>query len=113
MDFIGEILVGPDSSGFTRQQWIDLIREHPNLVNPQPREGINPFTKERIIFPLRLDVAHVVVDGKTVGTMSWAEDDSMLINVYGESEAVVPVAHAVAKSLGGRFEAVSQSRSCP
>jgi hypothetical protein len=70
MDFIGEILVKPDSSGFTRQQWIDLIREHPNLVNPRPREGINPFTKELIIFPLRLDIARVVVDGKTVGSMS-------------------------------------------
>jgi hypothetical protein len=107
MDFIGEILVKPDSSGFTRQQWRDLIRIHPNLVAPRPREGINPFTKEPIIFPPRLDVAQVVVDGKTVGTMSWAEDDSTLINVYGEAEAVVPAAYDVAKSLGGRFEAAT------
>jgi hypothetical protein len=107
MDFIGEILVKPHSPGFTRQQWIDQIREHPNLVAPEPREAINPFTKERITIPPRLDVAQVVVDGKTIGSMSWAEDDSNLINVFGEPEAVVPVACDVAKSLGGRFEAAT------
>jgi hypothetical protein len=104
MDVIGKILVKPDSSGFTRKQWVDLIREHPNLVPPQPRERINPFTKERVTFPPPSDVAQVVVDGKIVGSMSWAEDDSKLINVFGEPEAVAPVAYDVAKSLGGRFE---------
>jgi hypothetical protein len=107
MDFIGEILIKPQSPGFTRQQWIDLIREHPSLVAPKPREAINPFTRERITIPPRSDVAHVVVDGKTVGSMSWAEDDSNLINAFGQSRSVVPVAYDVAKSLGGRFEAAT------
>ena len=104
MDFIGEISVEPRSTSFTKNQWIDVIRVHPNLVSIPPREGINPFTKERVTFPARLDAAHVVVDGKNVGSMSWAEDDSARIVVFGEPQSVLLVAHDVARSLGGRFE---------
>lgn len=43
-DFIGEIKRAPDPPGIDKQRWIDLIREHPNLVPPEPREAISPFT---------------------------------------------------------------------
>ena len=55
-----------------------------------------------IIQPLP-DVARVVIDGEKVGVMSWAMDDSNLINVFGEPQGVVPIAHEIAKALGGHF----------
>jgi hypothetical protein len=102
-DLIGEIVRSPDPPGINRQRWIDLIREHPNLVPPEPREGINPFTKQPMVIRPRSDVARVVVDGMEVGSISWAEDESNLIYVFGG--AVVPLAQEIAKVLGGRFRA--------
>ena len=102
-DFIGEIIREPDSPGIDNQSWIDMIREHPNLVPPEPREGINPFTKRAMVIRPRPDVARVVVDGKEVGAMDWSLDDSNLINVFGEPQVIVPLAHEIARSLGGRF----------
>jgi hypothetical protein len=55
----------------------------------------------------RPDVARVVVGGREVGSMSWAEDESNLINVFGEPQAVIPLAREVAESLGGRFREFS------
>jgi len=107
MDYVGEILGDPDSPEIDKQRWIDVIRDHPNLVPPQPRHAINPFTKQPMVLRPRPEVAHVVIDGKNVETMSWAEDDSNFINVFGESKAVIPVARDIARSLGGRFESVT------
>jgi hypothetical protein len=103
MNLIGEIVREPDPPGIDNRRWIDLIREHPNLVPPEAREATSPFTKRPMIIRPLPDVARVVVDGQEVGAMSWALDDSNLINVFGEPQAVVPLAHEVAKSLGGRF----------
>src|SRR3954470_24943411 len=76
MDFLGEIVREPDPPGIDNRRWIDLIREHPNLVPPEPREGINPFTKKSMVLRPRPDVARVIVDGQEVGSMNWAEDGS-------------------------------------
>jgi hypothetical protein len=107
MNFVGEIVNAVESPEIDRQQWITLISYHPNLVIGQPREMMNPFTRQPITLPPRRDVAHVIIDGKDVGLMSWAEDDSNLINVYGEPDFVIPVAEVVARSLGGRFKATT------
>ena len=106
MDYVGKIEGKPGSPKIDRQRWLDLIGDHPNLVPPQPRESINPFTKQPMAIRPRPDVAHVVIGGKNVGSLSWAEDDSNLINVMGEV-GVIPVARDIAKSLGGRFKAVA------
>jgi hypothetical protein len=104
-DIIGEIVREPDPPGIDNQRWIDLIRGHPNLVPPEPREAINPFTKKSMVIKPRPDVACVVVDGQEVGVMSWALDGSNLINVFGQPQTVVPLAREIAKALGGRFRA--------
>jgi hypothetical protein len=104
MGVIGEILREPDPPGISRQRWIDMIREHPNIEPPEPREGINPFTKEPMVIRPTPDVARVVVGGRKVGSMGWAHDGSNMIVVFGEPEAVVPLARDIAESLGGRFE---------
>jgi hypothetical protein len=103
MDFIGEILSEPARPVIEKQRWIDLIREHPNLDCVLPREGINPFTRKPMVIRARPDEARIVVDSKDVGSMSWAEDDSNLINVFGEAQVVIPLAHNIAEVLGGRF----------
>jgi hypothetical protein len=105
MDFIGEIVREPDPPGIDRQSWIGLIREHPNLVPPEPHEGINPFTKRPMVIKPLPDVARVIIDGQEVGSMSWSLDESNLINVFGQPQAVVLLAQDIAESLGGRFRA--------
>ncbi len=103
MDLIGEIVREPDPPGLDKRQWIDLIQKHPQLVALEPREAINPFTKKITIVPPRTDVARVLQDGDEIGLMSWAEDDSNLINVFGEAQAMIPLVIEVAGILGGRF----------
>jgi hypothetical protein len=105
MDFIGEIVREPDPPGIDNQRWIDLIREHSNLVPDEPREGINPFTKKPIVMKPRPGVARVIIDGQEVGSMSWTLDGSNLIDVFGQPQAVVPLALEIAEALGGRFRA--------
>jgi len=102
-DIIGEIVREPDAPGIDNRRWIDLIRAHPNLVPPEPREAISPFTKKRMVIKPLPDVARVIIDGEEVGTMSWSMDESNLIYVFGEPRRVVPLAQEIARSLGGRF----------
>lgn len=105
MDLIGENVREPDLPGIDNQRWIDLIREHPNLAQPEPREGISPFTKRSMVIKPLPDVARVIIDGQKVGSMSWALDDSNLIYVFGQLQAVVPLALGIAQVLGGHFRA--------
>jgi hypothetical protein len=110
MDFIGEIVREPDPPAIDCRRWNDLIREHPHLVPPEAHEATSPFTKTRMVIKSPPDVARVVVDGREVGTMSWSPDDSNMINVFGELEVVVPLAHEIARSLGGRFQQVASDK---
>ncbi len=107
-DIIGEIVREPDPPGIDNRRWIDLIRGHPNLVPPEPREAISPFTKKRMVIKPLPDVARVVIDGEEVGAMSWAMDDSNLIHVFGEPRRVVPLAQEIAMTLDGRFVAAGE-----
>jgi hypothetical protein len=104
MDYIGDIVSQPDSQEISRERWIALIRDHSCLVPPEPREGINPFTKKATTFRPPPDAARVVIAEKEVGSMSWAQDGSNLVCVFGVPELVVPLACEIAESLGGRFE---------
>jgi hypothetical protein len=106
-DVIGEIVREPDPPGIDNRRWIDLIREHPSLVPPEPRAMINPFSKRPMTIKPLPDVARIVVDGVEVGAMSWSLDDSNLIHAFGESESVAPLAHEIARSLGGQFREVA------
>src|SRR3954447_1777579 len=106
-DIIGEIVREPDPPGIDNRRWIDLIREHPNLVPPEPREAISPFTKKRMTIKPLPDVARVIIDGGALGAMSWSMDESNLIYVFGEPESVIPLAQEIARSLGGRFRATT------
>ena len=102
MDYLGEI--SSDLETIDRKLWLKVVREHPNLVAPKPKHGINPFTKEPMVFKARKDVAGVVIDGKDVGTIWWSENGSDCINVFGDTREVIAIAEDVAKRLGCRFE---------
>ncbi len=104
MEFIGQILSEPDPPGISKQRWVDLIREHPNLENVPPRQGINPFTREPMLYHARTDTARVVIGEREVGSMSWSQGESNSIDVSGERHVVVPLAHDIAGLLDARFE---------
>ena len=103
MRFLGSIASPPDPPGIDREQWIDLIVAHPNVVRFKDREGINPFTRAPMIFRAHTDSARVIIDGAEVGTMSWAQDGSHQIMVDGDPTLVEPVAFEVASKLGGIY----------
>jgi hypothetical protein len=50
------------------------------------------------------DAARTVIGEKQVGSMSWAQDGSNLICVFGGPEFMVTLACEIAEALGGRFE---------
>jgi hypothetical protein len=110
MEFIGQIVAEHDPPGISRPRWIELIREHPNLARFEPREAINPFTREPILVYTPGDTVRVVVDGQEVGSMGWSPDESLnLINVCGDPTVLFPLACAIAESLGGQFKAYESS----
>jgi len=103
MNLIGTISMKPDPPGVDKARWVEIIREHPNLALFEPSEGINPFTKEPMIFQPRPDTARVLVGGREVGKMSWGKRGANIIQVFGDVEDVGPIAHEVAASLGAQF----------
>jgi hypothetical protein len=105
MDPLGVIRAATDPPGISHERWIGLIREHPNLAPPEPRQLINPFTKAPTTIHPRPDVACVVLDGREVGRMSWSEEESNEVYVFGDEHPVVPLAREIAGRLGGSFEA--------
>lgn len=100
---VGEIVAAPDAEPFTLGDWIALV--HPSLVRPNRIHRVpNPFKPGTYMEVSSCrDIADVVVDGSTVGAMSWAEDDSDLINVWGDSTFPLSIARDVAAALGGQF----------
>jgi hypothetical protein len=103
-DHQGQIRGETDTSSIDRQRWVQLIAAHPKLMRPASRNATNPFTKKPVIIQPPEDTARVIVDGKVVGTMTWALDGSERIDVFGEPKSVIPVALEIARVLGGRFQ---------
>ena len=50
-----------------------------------------------------VDTVRVVVSGRDYGWMEWAQDDSPLINVWGDDRAIIPVAEELALMLSAQF----------
>lgn len=104
MEPIGMIVAESSTKPILSERWVEILREHPNLVSPGLREGINPFTKKPMtIFP-RMGVSTVVIDGREVGRLKWRGAGENTILVFGEPSSVGPLAREIAQLLGGRFE---------
>jgi hypothetical protein len=58
------------------------IAAHSSLEPAQPRQGINPFTKEPHMYEPAPDYARVMIDGTNVGAIHWAMDDSHLLRKW-------------------------------
>jgi len=99
----------PGAPAIDLQKWTDLIAKHPSLVRFADREGVNPFTKAPMIFRAHPGNAHVVVDGATVGAMTWVEDGPDQIGVEGVAALVEPLAREVASLLGASIARMALS----
>jgi hypothetical protein len=99
--------IEPDNGAVAgRKEWIALIEAHPCLSPGQPRQGINPFTKEPVIYKPRADYAQVTVDGAKVGAIHWAMDESRRLILWSLPMARVQsidIAQQVAARLGWRL----------
>lgn len=104
-NFLGSIKAHPGLPGVDRDRWTGLIGTHPNLRPASPKTGINPFTRRPPAFRLHPDFAWVVIAGEQVGSVSWAEDGSNQIAVWGESGGVDEIARQVAAQLGATCRA--------
>jgi len=100
---IGIISVVGDPAGIDLDEWIKIIAAHPNLERLPSVEGINPFTRAPMTFKGHPGEANVIIDGKIVGTLEWAPDDSQRILVSGDPARVNAIATEVAAKLGAVF----------
>jgi len=100
MEAIGTISMAGDPAGIDLDKWTSIIAAHPNLGSIAPVEGINPFTRAPMTFKGHPGDANVVIDGKIVGHMEWAPDDSNQIRVIGDPALVRAIAVDVAARLG-------------
>jgi hypothetical protein len=97
MDFLGSI------TAVNLDRWTQLIARYSRLTPFPAREGVDPFTRDRLIYRAHPGDAHAVVAGKQVGMMTWAQDGTNRIAVEGDAELVEPVALEVAAELGGTY----------
>jgi Domain of unknown function (DUF4375) len=104
MEFIGSIQSASDPPGIDKSRWHHVIQNHPKLALNEPKETINPFTKEPMVVEPNPDVARVIVDTREVGAMRWAKRGANEIHVFGDKDAVSPVAHEIAELLSARFD---------
>jgi hypothetical protein len=103
MNLFGAITATPDPPGVDLEQWTQVIAGHPNLVPVSPKVGTNPFTRGPFTYHPHPGTAWVVVDGKQVGMMHWAHDDTNQVVVWGDDGVVDDIALAVAGRLGAVY----------
>ncbi len=92
----GTIKLGNDKGP---DDWLAVIAENNALVGIPPREGINPFSKEKVMIHAPKTTAHIMVDNQVEGTVSWAEDGSSLLNIE-----VSDTGKSVAKDIASRLK---------
>lgn len=96
-----------------KEEWMSLIGTHSSLEPVEPKPGINPFTKNSMVFKPSPDVADVLVDAVKAGVIHWALDGSRQLVVWSEPEVgaqVTAVANDVAVKLGWQFVTCENSR---
>ena len=109
----GEIVPTGSCSRVNLEEWCRLISSHAEFRRPQPRQVLNPFTREPMVITPRPDVAEVVVAGAVVGNVGWSEaEDVPLVNVSFERSAISLVLQWAAE-LGGEFREAGPRGSGP
>jgi hypothetical protein len=103
MDFLGMIAAPDGKPALVYEDWARLVTGHPNLERVAPRQGVNPFTRQPMMFQGSPGEAHVMVAGEAVGEMHWALDDSARIVVAGDAARVRPIALDIAARLAAHY----------
>ncbi len=99
--YLGSIRTNPGSAGFELERWLDELHRHPNVIAGKPIKGINPFTRQ----PIHSCGARVITGRQQVGMLTWTQSQAEVeVAVFGAPETMLPIARALAASLGGRFE---------
>jgi hypothetical protein len=104
MELLGMIVAREGTPALVYEDWTRVVAEHPDLNRVMPHEGVNPFTRQPMMFHGSPGDARVVIAGETVGTMYWAPDDSARIVVNGDAGRVEPVARDVASQLAALYQ---------
>jgi len=92
MEFAGLIQKNPDPPGVDRSAWIALVAAREDLVLPQARVAVNPFTGKPVTIPPLQDSASVFVDGQCVAWFHWSQNEENVISVWGDLARVRPMA---------------------
>ena len=103
---IGDLV--PDGEpNFTQQDWMQFVQAHPQLRVPSPKEGIDPFTRQPMMFRAHPDTGVVSINGSDVGMIHWSLDESLRILVVwaeqGAEAQVTQFAREIAASIGWKF----------
>ncbi len=101
MEFVGIIQAKPDPPGIDRSAWIALITARDDLVPPEPRTFVNPFTKKPATTNPPKTTANLIINGRHVGSFHWSENEENVVSVWGDLAHVRPVAEEIARELGG------------
>jgi hypothetical protein len=101
----GSIVAKAGQPGIDLARWIGLIGQHSNLSVMPPRQGLNPFTREPMLFQAK-DIALVTASGRQLGAMDWAPDDSQQVCVWIDDGAAADMLDAVAVDVAKRLDAV-------
>ena len=101
MELLGTIEPGHGASA-DQHEWIVLIGAHALLAPAAPKQGVNPFTKQPLLFKSGPDYASVLLDGSKVGAIHWAMDGSHRLVVWSLAAARTPVAD-VARDVASRL----------
>lgn len=83
-----------------------MIEAHPQLSPAPVKNGVNPFSRKPTLYQPNQTAAQVLIDGRHIGSIHWAMDDSRRLVVWsttGAEEKVEGVATDVAARLGWRF----------
>jgi hypothetical protein len=84
-----------DSGDIGLAEWLQVITEHPFLEHMSDREGINPFTNERVVFSGQ-GKAFYVAGGERLGNAGLAEGQILTTGIPRD------VCEEIAKLLCGR-----------
>lgn len=78
---------------FTIDEWRAVASTRRDLVQPRPREGVNPFSGQQVVLPTIPDAVDIVVAGVDSGGIepsSEFDDDGCLL-VYAAAPVPAPI----------------------
>lgn len=89
----------PDAK-ISKSAWLGFVRAEPKLRLLDSFQGINPFTREPVVFDVP-GSAEVVHDGTAVGKFIWQDGR---IFADGDEAVLTPIALRCAKALAADFQ---------